>query len=255
MPVMRFTGFSRHLVCLVVGLVIIGSICGVAADTASPPPTIQPTPAKLPPPGPRPIAAQQSRPHLRSSSNTVNRVISTNTTVQSIRTNVPNPSLKPVVLPDRFQRASVQEFDKLRTRPEAVVVDVRTQEEFADGHLPKAGLIDIKSKDFLATIAALDRSKLYLVNCAAGVRSVKACQSFAALGFTNVVNLDGGFTAWKKANPDAISHDPAIALPKSSSPNMQKSGTATTPPAAQAAPTNKNPVLKAPLINRKPAAQ
>lgn len=163
-----------------------------AADSPSPAPTPVPGASR---PGASGSAAQPARPEAAKT--------------------------KPSTPAERFRRANVAEFDKLRGEPNAVVVDVRTAEEFADGHLPQAGLVDIKSKDFLATISKLDRSKLYLVNCAVGGRSSRACQSFAALGFTNVVNLEGGFNAWKAAKPDAISKDPAIALPKAAGPNSQ----------------------------------
>jgi len=154
---------------------------------------------------------------------------------------------RPVVLPDRFQRLGVAEFEKLRARPDAVVVDVRTAAEFAEGHLPKAGFVDVKTEGFLGTIAGLDRSKLYLVNCAAGGRSARACLNFAALGFTNVVNLEGGFNAWKKEHPDLVSREGAVELPKSPTPNMRQSGTASVPPPPRQAPTSL-PALESPVI-------
>jgi len=158
------------------------------------------------------------------------------------------PTGKPAAQSERFQRANVSEFDQLRTRPDAVVVDVRTSEEFQAGHIPKAGLVDIKTKEFLGTIAGLDRSKLYLINCAAGVRSVRACQAFAALGFTNLVNLDGGYQEWQKSHASDISKAPPVELPKSPTPIVQRRGTASTAPAAQPAPTNLSPKFKSPVI-------
>ncbi len=234
------------------GLLVLATVAGVAEDPPTQaPPAIQPTPVKLPPPGPRPNAGGASaRPRVRTGTNSAANFVATNSSVAVVRTNT--GSGRAAVVPDRFQRANVEEFDQLRARPDAVVVDVRTAEEFAQGHLPKAGLVDIKSVDFMATIAGLDRSKLYLVNCAAGARSVRACQNFAALGFTNVVNLDGGFNAWLKAKPNVVSVEPAVALPQSPQPNMEKSGTAKTPPPAQPASTNKHPVFNAPLIIKKP---
>jgi len=124
-----------------------------------------------------------------------------------------------------FKRANVAEFDELRARPNAVVLDVRTPEEFNAGHIPKAGLLDIKSPDFLQSLGSLDRSKLYLVNCAVGGRSSRACQNLTALGFTNVVNLEGGFKAWEKVNASTISKDPPAELPKAKPPTPPESGT------------------------------
>ncbi len=128
-----------------------------------------------------------------------------------------------------FKRADVAEFDRLRGQSNAVVLDVRTPEEFAAGHLPGAGLLDIKGTNFLSALNNLDRSKLYLVNCAAGGRSSRACQNLSTLGFSNVVNLEGGFTAWKKAKPDAISYAPAEQLPQASKRTMHLHGAPGTP--------------------------
>ena len=91
------------------------------------------------------------------------------------------------------------EFDRLRSGANVVVLDVRTPAEFADGHLPGAVLVDYKAPDFAAKAGQLDKSKTYLVHCAAGVRSAKACAKMEGLGFTNLINLEGGFTAWKDA--------------------------------------------------------
>ena len=121
------------------------------------------------------------------------------------------------------------EFDRLRGQSNAVILDVRAPEEFAAGHLPGAGLLDIRATNFLSSLNNLDRSKLYLVNCAAGGRSSRACQNLSSLGFSNVVNLEGGFTAWKKAKPNAISYAPAVGIPQASKRTMQLHGAPGTP--------------------------
>ena len=93
----------------------------------------------------------------------------------------------------------VEQFDKLRADKKAVVLDVRTKEEFAEGHIPGAINIDVNAPEFATKVAALDKSKTYLVNCAMGGRSVKACKQMAPLKFETLHNLEGGFTAWEKA--------------------------------------------------------
>jgi rhodanese-related sulfurtransferase len=80
-----------------------------------------------------------------------------------------------------------------------VILDVRTPAEFAEGHLPGAVLIDFRAPDFVERVAKLDKSKQYLVHCAAGGRSARACAKLETLGFTNLVNLEGGLNAWKGA--------------------------------------------------------
>ncbi len=99
-----------------------------------------------------------------------------------------------------FHTVKPEPFDRLRTRmTNSVVLDVRTPEEFAKGHIPGAKLIDFKATDFTAQIEKLDKSKRYLVHCAAGGRSAKAAEQMVKLGFPNVVNLDGGMKAWEAA--------------------------------------------------------
>lgn len=91
------------------------------------------------------------------------------------------------------------QFDQLRASTNAVILDVRTAEEFAEEHLSEAILLDYLSSDFSEKVAKLDKSKLYLVHCAVGGRSARACTKMEALGFTNLVNLEGGLNGWKEA--------------------------------------------------------
>lgn len=97
------------------------------------------------------------------------------------------------------RNVGVEEFDKLRAQTNAVVLDVRTKREFDAGHIPGAANLDINAPDFQAKAAKLDKSKTYLVHCAAGGRSARACNAMDKLSFTNLVNLAPGFNAWKKA--------------------------------------------------------
>ena len=98
-----------------------------------------------------------------------------------------------------YKDVGPEQFDKLRTNREAVVVDVRRPSEFAQGHIAGATNIDWYASDFEKRVSALDKSKTYLVHCAGGVRSAKAAEKLTSLKFTNVVNLEGGFKAWEAA--------------------------------------------------------
>ena len=93
----------------------------------------------------------------------------------------------------------VQEFEKLRTDKKNVVLDVRTSTEYAAGHIPGAINIDVNAADFEKKVKALEPSKTYLVHCAAGVRSARACDKLSKLDFGHLYNLEGGFRAWEKA--------------------------------------------------------
>ena len=71
----------------------------------------------------------------------------------------------------------------------ATVIDVRTPEEFADGHVEGAELIDIKDSGFAERIAALDPATTYVVYCRSGNRSATAATQMRDAGLTV---LDGG---------------------------------------------------------------
>ena len=75
--------------------------------------------------------------------------------------------------------------------PDAVLLDVRTPTEFADGHLHGAVNLDIQSPDFVARAAALAPDTPYVVYCRSGARSARAGHHLLALGHAPVVNGGG----------------------------------------------------------------
>jgi rhodanese-related sulfurtransferase len=96
------------------------------------------------------------------------------------------------------RRVGVDEFERL-WREKNPVLDVRTKKEFDAGHIPGAVNLDVNSPEFLQKISALDKKKTYLVHCAAGVRSARACQKMSELGFEHLIDLAPGFREWEKA--------------------------------------------------------
>ena len=99
----------------------------------------------------------------------------------------------------KVRRVGLEEYEQLRTRTNTVLLDVRSAAEFEKGHIPGAINMDINSTQFTEKASGLDKGKTYLVNCAVGMRSARACQKLTALGFTNLVDLAPGFDGWKKA--------------------------------------------------------
>ena len=88
--------------------------------------------------------------------------------------------------------------EQLAQDEKAVVLDVRTDAEVADGIIPNAIHIDIyKGQEFVADIEDLDKSKNYYVYCRSGNRSRQACQIMEQLGFENAYNLEGGILDWE----------------------------------------------------------
>ena len=104
-----------------------------------------------------------------------------------------------VPMAPEVKRIGVEEFDKLRLNKTNIVLDVRTAREFKSGHIPGAMNLDIRSPDFDKKVGALDRGKTYLVHCAVGGRSARACKEMAGMGFKELYDLQPGFTGWEKA--------------------------------------------------------
>lgn len=72
--------------------------------------------------------------------------------------------------------------------PDAVVIDVRTPDEYAAGHLEGALNVDVQAADFTARIAELDPEAGYVLYCRSGSRAGVAADQMAALGFDDVTN-------------------------------------------------------------------
>lgn len=76
------------------------------------------------------------------------------------------------------------------------IIDVRTPTETAEGHIDGAVTIDVKADDFESKIDALDRSQNYIIYCRSGKRSTKAYKIMKQKGFTNVLNMEGGYLGY-----------------------------------------------------------
>lgn len=93
---------------------------------------------------------------------------------------------------------SVDSFEQIIADNRIQLVDVRTEKEYNEGHIPGAIYIDIKLADFTEkAMELLDKSKPVAVYCKGGVRSRRAAEKLLFRGF-NVYNLDTGFDQWKK---------------------------------------------------------
>lgn len=91
-------------------------------------------------------------------------------------------------------------FEKGLQGKNVQLVDVRRPDEFKEGHIKGAVLANWQDdKQFQAQAAKLDKSKPVYLYCLAGVRGNKAASWLVKNGFTQVVNLEGGITAWKEA--------------------------------------------------------
>ena len=74
------------------------------------------------------------------------------------------------------------------------VVDVRTAQEYQEGHLANSLNINVESADFASAIANLDKTKEYALYCRSGRRSTVAANEMSKAGFTLITNYNkGGF--------------------------------------------------------------
>lgn len=97
---------------------------------------------------------------------------------------------KPILLsPNEFQKRIVN-------TSEIQLIDVRTPEEYSEGHLKGAKNININSEDFAKQIEALDTEEPVYLYCRSGGRSGRAAKLLVDMGFTQIYDLDGGITAW-----------------------------------------------------------
>lgn len=92
---------------------------------------------------------------------------------------------------------NVLTFEQKMKEEGVQLIDVRTPSEYAEGHLANAVNININDSDFKAKIEALDKTKPILVYCKSGGRSGRACSQLKEMGFTTIIDLDGGITDWK----------------------------------------------------------
>lgn len=93
--------------------------------------------------------------------------------------------------------SGVEFIEKYNNTPSAVLVDVRTPEEFSSGHIENALNIDFEDKSFVSEIQKLDVTKTYFVYCRSGNRSDKAISIMKANGIKNIYELKGGIVSNK----------------------------------------------------------
>ena len=97
-----------------------------------------------------------------------------------------------------FKSLTVKEYAKAIEDTAIVRLDVRTAEEFAEGHIAKTLNIDVLKNDFESkAVAMLPMNHFIAVNCRSGKRSKNAARILVKNGF-KVIELDGGYNDWVK---------------------------------------------------------
>lgn len=80
-----------------------------------------------------------------------------------------------------------------------MVLDIRTPEEFAEGHIDGAVNIDFYAPDFGDRLAELDPDARYVLYCRSDNRSGQTMPVLEELGFGDVAEIDGGVVAWAES--------------------------------------------------------
>ncbi len=96
--------------------------------------------------------------------------------------------------------ASPADATTLINRSEAVVLDVRTEKEFKEGHIINS--IHIPQSSIKNRLSEIEKykHKPIIVSCRTGQRSGSVCGQLKKQGFDHVYNLAGGVMAWQNAN-------------------------------------------------------
>lgn len=101
----------------------------------------------------------------------------------------------------KFPTLMPDEFEQVINEPDVQLIDVRTPEEYEQGHIVGAINIDWKSDSFAdKAVQMLDKSKTIAIYCRGGRRSHAAAGKLYSMGYTHIVELQEGFEAWKAAH-------------------------------------------------------
>lgn len=92
---------------------------------------------------------------------------------------------------------TTQYAELLNKSKDVQLIDVRTEAEFAEEHLPNAININYNAPDFISKINKLNKNKKTFIYCLSGGRSGAALDIFQKNGFTEVYNMQGGILQWK----------------------------------------------------------
>lgn len=105
---------------------------------------------------------------------------------------------------DAYSNVGVDEFQNLIADTSVQLLDVRTQDEFNEGHIAGAVLVDVNDSTFLEkAMTVLDPQRQVAVYCRSGRRSARAASQLAAQGF-RVTNMAGGVIAWQDAGKSLV---------------------------------------------------
>lgn len=104
-----------------------------------------------------------------------------------------------VAAPATPERVDAAGFAEVVASPGVTIIDVRTPEEFAEGHIEGAVNYNVQGPDFTTQIAGLDPAGTYAVYCRSGNRSQAAVAAMAQAGIPGIYELESGIVGWQDA--------------------------------------------------------
>jgi rhodanese-related sulfurtransferase len=99
--------------------------------------------------------------------------------------------------PVQVKKISPDSLKQLLATEHGVLLDVRTPEEFAEGHIPGAINIDFRNPGFSKALDTLDKNVQYEVYCRSGHRSGESADLMQQKGFKKIYDLEGGILNWE----------------------------------------------------------
>ncbi|GAB2615614.1 rhodanese-like domain-containing protein [Belliella aquatica] len=102
--------------------------------------------------------------------------------------------------PDKFEKAA-------KKSKKGVILDIRTPEEVAEGHIEGAEFADFLGGDFENEIGTLDKKKTYYVYCRSAKRTIPATEKMKEMGFKKVYMLEGGLNNWIESGKHVVKPD------------------------------------------------
>jgi len=109
------------------------------------------------------------------------------------------------MLKDLSPQEALNFIEENKNNPNFIIIDVRTSDEFKEGHISGATLFDYYSVTFKEELEKLNRKNIYLIYCRTGVRSRNTLDLMNTMGFNNCFNLLGGIERWKDMGMPIVS--------------------------------------------------
>ncbi|WP_374957461.1 rhodanese-like domain-containing protein [Gilvibacter sp.] len=101
-----------------------------------------------------------------------------------------------------IQQITVEQMSEALKDSSIQLVDVRTGQEFLEGHLKNSHNICVTDDDFAEKAATLDKDKPVYVYCKKGGRSARAAEILKEMGFKKIYDLEGGIVLWEESGQE-----------------------------------------------------